>query len=395
MKILNIGNLPFNDDLGLAEIIRTNFIIKGLEENNNTVETYSYSNNYNRDILKTDSYKKQTKFYYLFQRKNKLYLFRLIYFFIINPFKLFFKIVQKAPQFDIILLDTLPITFVLPVIIAIYIRHKKYIFQINEFIGGPLLRESFIDKVNFNMIKYSIIFLLKNASGVIVISSEHEKYYRKYTKVDCKFTVIPMLMDFTKNIQKSNILKNKIITIGYGGTLNISNGINLLINAVEILIKQKVTTRLVLFGPSLPAYRTKLINDVTNKKLEKYIIILPQKTNKDTIEFINNEIDILVIPKLNDYRSRGYIPSKLGDYLYSGKLVVVTNVGEMSFYIKDGENGYIVESDNTELLATKLKYIIQNYETAQKIGIVGRETSKEFDYRKQISKLLAIIEQIK
>ena len=51
MDILNIGYLPFKHDTGKAEIIRTNFIVRGLKEKNNNITTYSYDNNYNKDVL--------------------------------------------------------------------------------------------------------------------------------------------------------------------------------------------------------------------------------------------------------------------------------------------------------------------------------------------------------
>ena len=63
MDILNIGYLPFKHDTGKAEIIRTNFIVRGLKEKNNNITTYSYDNNYNKDVLNNQDYICNKHFY--------------------------------------------------------------------------------------------------------------------------------------------------------------------------------------------------------------------------------------------------------------------------------------------------------------------------------------------
>ena len=394
MDILNIGYLPFKHDTGKAEIIRTNFIVRGLKEKNNNITTYSYDNNYNKDVLNNQDYICNKHFYYLFKNKSNIFFFKLIFFFFINPFIIFYKLLKHSVGYDLVLIDRLPFILTLPVLCSLALRKKKYILQLNEFIGGTLSPHTYKQKINFFLTKCANLIMLRFASGVIVISSEHQKYYQNYTKKRCKYVIIPMLIEYQDKKTEEHDVSKEILTIGYGGTLNSSNGISLLVEAVEELFKKKINTRLVLFGPSLPSYHKQLSEYIAKKNLRDKILIFPEKNNTEAIKFIHDSIDILVIPKLNDHRARGYIPSKLGDYLYSGKPVLVSNVGEMSSYIKDNITGYIIEPDDIFSLTSKLKYIIQNYADAKLVGKAGKKISEQFDYRQQVEKLIKTMLQL-
>ena len=54
------------------------------------------------------------------------------------------------------------------------------------------------------------------------------------------------------------------------------------------------------------------------------------------------------------------LPVALLEYGWYTKPIVVTNVGEISLLIKDGENGFIVESDSSQLFYNSLVKLIEN-----------------------------------
>ena len=361
-KIMIIGKLPCNSDLGQAEIIRTRFIIRGLEEKGHQLSVFSYYIDKNTPAGKHEDCK--TVSYMLSYRRKLRFLNPIVYTF------LFFKtVLSQAAHYDCILCDKLPHYYVLPFLLAVKLRRKKYIIQYNEFLKGTSILDTFKKKVYFNIGKFFDLLILKSASVLIVISSEHRKYYQKYTSSKCKHVVISMLMEIapgTKEPEKKP--KDTELVVGYAGTLNKSNGVELLLSAVSEAIKQT--------------------------GLENKITILNPLGNKEAIAFIQDHIDILVIPKLNDDRARGYIPSKLGDYLYSGKPLIVTDVGEMNQYIQHQKNGFIVSSESPEPLTRIISFICENYEISQKIGLEGRLSACQFDYKKQITPLSCLIDSL-
>ena len=90
----------------------------------------------------------------------------------------------------------------------------------------------------------------------------------------------------------------------------------------------------------------------------------------------------------------GGFPTKLGEYLASGKPVIVTNVGEISEYLTDRQNAYIIEPNNIEALYNCFKYIADHYEEAINVGLEGRKLAEGiFNYKSQAIRMYDFIRE--
>lgn len=56
----------------------------------------------------------------------------------------------------------------------------------------------------------------------------------------------------------------------------------------------------------------------------------------------------------------------------TGVPTLLTNVGEISEYVQDGINAYLVAPENPQLYANKISYILDNYLEALKVAEVAR-----------------------
>ncbi|MEO8428849.1 MAG: glycosyltransferase, partial [Verrucomicrobiota bacterium] len=65
--------------------------------------------------------------------------------------------------------------------------------------------------------------------------------------------------------------------------------------------------------------------------------------------------DALLAPLPDDDASRARFPSKLADYLYSGRPVVTNSVGEASRYLTDGVSGFLALPDEPALFGQKMR----------------------------------------
>ena len=69
------------------------------------------------------------------------------------------------------------------------------------------------------------------------------------------------------------------------------------------------------------------------------------------------------------------------------------NVGEISDFLRDGENAYLVEPADHEGLARKLVHVYDHYEEAKQAGERGRElTQTVFHYNYQAKRILEYIQ---
>jgi glycosyltransferase involved in cell wall biosynthesis len=83
------------------------------------------------------------------------------------------------------------------------------------------------------------------------------------------------------------------------------------------------------------------------------------------------------------------------EYCAAGKPVVATNVGGAAEVIFEGENGFLVESDDDRKMAEKFLFLLENSQTAKKMGARGREIVEErFSLDAQLQNTLRIYEAV-
>ena len=95
----------------------------------------------------------------------------------------------------------------------------------------------------------------------------------------------------------------------------------------------------------------------------------------------------LVLARPDSLQARAGFPTKLGEYLATGRPVVVTKVGEIPDFLMDEVSAYLVDasgdrSDLAEKIAEKILNVFSDLEKAEKIGVEGRTVAlKCFDWR--------------
>lgn len=82
---------------------------------------------------------------------------------------------------------------------------------------------------------------------------------------------------------------------------------------------------------------------------------------------------MLVLARPNNKQSEAGFPTKLGEYLATGKPVVVTRVGEIPEYLEDQVNAFIANPGDAGNFALKMKQVMLNYDKALNIGHAGRQ----------------------
>ncbi|EOV9323303.1 glycosyltransferase [Vibrio parahaemolyticus] len=380
MNLLLIGHISSGSDSGDASEIRTRFIKKGLEETGCHFKTISYK--YERgEEARTDGL---DNLYSKVKLNGKLLV---IYKALLAPWVLFFKLLKQRTYAEKIVVDRLPVYLSIPVFLFSIFFRKKTVLILNEFPQRLIHSEHSLRSMSEDL---SVWALGKVCDVLIIISREHEKVYKQYVRKKSKTIVLPILMDCEKN-SNSNIDENTPRRVIYAGALSESNGVTLLVKAAKQLIEVGVEHRLIILGPSASQqYTDELHEMVKNYNLGSVVEILPPKTNLEAVKLLS-ESDVLVIPKLDDQRAVGYIPSKLGDFLFTGKPVVCSHLGDVPDYITDGVNGFLVKPDSIDSLTECLSKIISNYDELKKVGYEGFNTSKEFDYRNQCERLNNIL----
>lgn len=178
--------------------------------------------------------------------------------------------------------------------------------------------------------------------------------------------------------QKQQLSKEKNI-IFLGGSVEYK-GLDILLKAFEIVIKNYPNSRLIIIGEEKE--RKKELLD-----LAKFLDVFSK------LEWVG-----LVAPvDIPDYFKRARIlvmPSRLElfgiaalEAMASGIPIVASNVGGLPEVVIDGQNGLIVEKENFQKLAEAIIYLFDNPIEAEKMGGKGRKMAEEkFAWGKIIEK---------
>ena len=241
-------------------------------------------------------------------------------------------------------------------------------------------------------------FLLKNVKlkrydGIIVISNFLWEYFAKLYPVQRMFQ-IPILVDLDrfKVFQNSFQNRNKVITyIGFiGGN---KDGLNDLIEFIAIVHRSIPNLLINLVGNGYKGDLERFTQKVNDLNLSRVIQILGNKESSEIPVILANS-DFLILTRPDNNQAKAGFPTKLGEYLASGKPVIITKTGEVTHYLEDSRSAYLAEPGDINGIAEKILFAVNDKE-AEKIGMEGfRIAEKYFDYKLYSNELLNVLTKV-
>ena len=212
----------------------------------------------------------------------------------------------------------------------------------------------------------SLSSYLKSCSKLDVlftISSTLKEYYRENGVEESRIVVLNMTVDAERfqNVNKQTV-KNKYIA--YCGTAsNTKDGIDLLFKAFSIVLKEFPNIYLYIYGKT-PKYDEHNSNMELIEQLKiRDRVVFKGIVDRDLIPQSLKNAELLVLCRPKNKQAKYGFPTKLGEYLLTGNPVLVTDVGTITDFLKDGYNAFISKPDDPLLFAEKICWILNNYES--------------------------------
>jgi len=274
-----------------------------------------------------------------------------------------------------------------------FIHHYKLFYDVNElrraslykciFSRNILIRSYQIFMYYFNYIKYVIEEkLTKYYDGLVVISKNIEKYFKKYNNNTLRVPILSDTLKYSFN-PRIDYRKGESFRIGFTGSISLrKEGFDGFYKALS-LVKSKIKNfELHLYGPISKNEAQILSNDLPLKYGIKKNIIYHGIVEQSILIRKLRENHLLILPRPLNLQTKYGFSTKLSEYLISGIPVLVTDVSDNSMYIRDGYNGFIVEPGDYKKMAEKIIYIISNYKSIKDtVGKNAYLTAKEcFNY---------------
>ncbi|MSU44857.1 glycosyltransferase [Candidatus Nomurabacteria bacterium] len=240
---------------------------------------------------------------------------------------------------------------------------------------------------------------ISNRSLEIIVPSEFAKNLLVGYGVKKKIEVISNGIDLDEfNISKTtkgSFLKQYGLegksSFLFVGRLMPEKNINILIEAFSLIDfkeKENQDLRLVIVGKG--DLENSLRKKVKKLHLEDKVIFtgfIDEKTKKE----VYNDCDIFILPSLVELEGIVVLEA-----MAFGKPIMVAGASGSAahFLVKEGLNGYIFDSNNSEKLAEKIVSLNKNKEKINRMGEQSLEMIKKYDINKSVLKMEEIIEKI-
>jgi len=266
--------------------------------------------------------------------------------------------------------------------------------KFHPFLLMPWGSDILIDPQKLIIIKKLVSFAIKNSDMITCdAGSVKKELVNKYNYDSNKIVVFPWGIDLSlfspskeSNIRKELGWHRNIVVICTRDHKKIY-GIEYLIETIPKILNIAHRARFLFIGngPLTKRYTER----IKNLGLEKYVKFAGFVPNEILPRYLNAS-DIYVSPSLSDGTSICLLEA-----MASRLPVVVTDVDANLEWIKNGYNGLVCPKRNSEVLAEKIYFLIENEKSRKKMGQYNYTIVKErADWGKNFSKLEDIYQKL-
>jgi glycosyltransferase involved in cell wall biosynthesis len=174
----------------------------------------------------------------------------------------------------------------------------------------------------------------------------------------------------------------------YVGRLYARKGLFTLIESMPTVVRRFRNVKFIISGKGLSNEMKKLVDHATKLGVKDNIVFTGYFPDKK-LPKLYQAADIFAFSTFYEN-----LPFAILEALSSGLPVVTTNVGGIPEIIDDGKNGFLVEPFNSEQLADRILYFLENPSAASEFGCLGRKIMEErFDWRLVVKKVLKVYDE--
>ncbi len=272
----------------------------------------------------------------------------------------------------------------------------KTLIELNEFNDIHKSNAVTVNKLQYNAADIADEIFKKAAKRIdcfAVMTTTLINHYRAFTKPNAQFMHLPMTVDLKRfqSVDTTDLYKKPYIA--YTGTFNnAKDGVDILIHSFANISQKYPSLHLYLAG--FYHYDVDKQKEIINKyNLNDRITYLGVLSKEEIPPFICNA-ELLVLSRPDSHQAQGGFPTKLGEYLATGRPVCVTKVGEIPNYLEDDVSAFLAEPGDVNSFTDAMDRALSNPEKARKVGLTGREVAKiEFNSEIQAQRLADFLKQ--
>lgn len=225
--------------------------------------------------------------------------------------------------------------------------------------------------------RWGLTWLPRRLDRAFVISRYLEEYMAPHTPRE-RMRRLPPMVDSTlfdvepcpDFLAKRHGLDSGNVIL-YAGSFFDNEGVPGLLDAVPRVLARHPDARFLIVGGHPAEALDALRKRAAALGIEKQVIFAGVAPSLDMPLYFRSA-RILVAPKADNVLNRAGVPTKLVEYLASGRPVVISAVGDIPLMVEDGTEALLVPPDDPAALAGALSALLDDPARARDIGERGR-----------------------
>ncbi len=279
------------------------------------------------------------------------------------------------------------------VLLLFFITRIKKILLLKEESELPFIYEAnkkFYSRILFRRLHYNLF------DGYLFMTRKIIEYFTLEKKIRKPFLQVPMTVEYER-FQKNEKKSCGQSYIAYCGTLNNQkDGVDILIEAFKKIAPFHPQLHLYLIGDAASSEEARLYKKMVSESQLNDRVKFTGRIGKEEIPEVLCNAEILLLPRPQSKQAEGGFPTKLGEYLSTGNPVITTSVGEIPYYLTNGENAFLAVPGNAESLSQKIREVLSDIPSSISIAEKGKEVVMEhFNYKKQTKNIYSFIDELK
>lgn len=215
-----------------------------------------------------------------------------------------------------------------------------------------------------------------SVDGVIPISSYIEEETRKITananKSISSFK-IPILIDLeNESAQASSNASDVSPYLLYAGSISYFDIAKLVIDISANLSSEGILIPIKFTGGGAQNKFDALKEYANSKGVLENFEFTGYVSDPELTKLMENATALLA-PLPENLQSISRFPTKIGYYLASGRPVITNSIGDIDLHLKDGINAFVASGCSAEKIADKIRLVLANLDSAEKVGLAGRK----------------------
>jgi glycosyltransferase involved in cell wall biosynthesis len=225
---------------------------------------------------------------------------------------------------------------------------------------------------------------LSGVTGVIVISSLLRDWVQaEADRISKKVEIlyVPILVDPQEVGASYPPVHQAEPFLVFAAAPQYGETIRFLLEAMKLVVKKHPLCQLKITGVrNTDSTGTWLRSDQNSKNLRQNIQLMGYIPRSELLTLFRQSYALL-IPLFNDVTSLARFPTKLGEYLCSGRPVITNEIGELTKYLVDDDSAFLCDRTDSAAYAETICRALDDPAHAAEVGLRGKEVARSrFDY---------------